>query len=240
MASLPEELQPEIQRMMVALRKEIPTTSGKIYQIALAALDKLCEYQNMFKQMQKRSQKLKGACNKSYLQIKCKDRDSCECKTKKKQHFRKSGQSFQSKSTFPRRRKGRRRYFKRRNFRSKKTNKFFKRLGLVAMASQSSRSSRATRRTASKQRRTILCHHGEPPVLRVSAAKENSERRFWGCVHYKVGNECMFFHWADQEHAEEDPEKVKLRNKVLKLKSMLKAIEGKLKIATFVGLLGWL
>ncbi|MED6160761.1 hypothetical protein PIB30_054394 [Stylosanthes scabra] len=126
MASLPEELQPEIQRMMVALRKEIPTTSiGEIYQIALAALDKLCETQNMFKQLQKRSQKLKGACNKSYLQIKCKDKDSCECNTKKKRHFRKSGQPFQSKSNFPRRRKGRRRYFKRRNFRSKKTNKCF-------------------------------------------------------------------------------------------------------------------
>ncbi|MED6173480.1 hypothetical protein PIB30_059886, partial [Stylosanthes scabra] len=69
-ASLSDELQPEMQRMMIALRKDIPTTSlGEIYQIALAALDKLCETQNMFKQLQKRSQKLKGACNKSYLQI---------------------------------------------------------------------------------------------------------------------------------------------------------------------------
>ncbi|MED6218802.1 hypothetical protein PIB30_029989 [Stylosanthes scabra] len=103
MASLPEELQPEIQRMMVTLRKEIPTTSlGEIYQIALAALDKFCETQNMFKQLQKRSQKLKGAYNKSYLQIKCKDKDSCECNTKKMHHFRKSSQPFQSKSNFPR------------------------------------------------------------------------------------------------------------------------------------------
>ncbi|MED6163259.1 hypothetical protein PIB30_078198, partial [Stylosanthes scabra] len=94
-ASLPDELQPEMQRMMVALRKEVPTTSlGEIYQIALAALDKLCETQNMFKQLQRRSQKLKGACNKSYLQIKCKDKDSCDCSNKKKHHFRKSGQSF--------------------------------------------------------------------------------------------------------------------------------------------------
>ncbi|MED6124324.1 hypothetical protein PIB30_057918 [Stylosanthes scabra] len=125
-ASLLDELQPEMQRIMVALRKEVPTTSlGEIYQIALAALDKLCETQNMFKQLQKRSQKLKGACNKSYLQIKCKDKNSCECNAKKKHHFRKSGQSFQSKSNFPRRKKGRRRYFKRRSFRSKKTNKCF-------------------------------------------------------------------------------------------------------------------
>ncbi|MED6154190.1 hypothetical protein PIB30_109820, partial [Stylosanthes scabra] len=115
-----------MQRMMVALRKEVPTTSiGEIYQIALAALDKLCETQNMFKQLQKRSQKLKGACNKSYLQIKCKDRDSCDCSNKKKHHFRKSSQLFQPKSNFPRQKKGRRRYFKRRSFRSKKTNKCF-------------------------------------------------------------------------------------------------------------------
>ncbi|MED6127662.1 hypothetical protein PIB30_090123 [Stylosanthes scabra] len=51
-ASLPDELQPEMQRMMVVLRKEVPTTSlGEIYQIALAALDKLCETQNMFKHL---------------------------------------------------------------------------------------------------------------------------------------------------------------------------------------------
>ncbi|MED6200389.1 hypothetical protein PIB30_084569 [Stylosanthes scabra] len=50
MASLLEELQPEIQKMMVVLRKEIPTTTlGEIYQLALAALDKLCEQQYMFK-----------------------------------------------------------------------------------------------------------------------------------------------------------------------------------------------
>ncbi|MED6202524.1 hypothetical protein PIB30_106487 [Stylosanthes scabra] len=59
-ASLPDELQPEMQRMMVALRKKVPTTSiGEIYQIALAALDKLYETQNMFRQLQKSSQKLK-------------------------------------------------------------------------------------------------------------------------------------------------------------------------------------
>ncbi|QHN76406.1 Polyprotein [Arachis hypogaea] len=55
LASLPEELQPEIQRMMVTLRKEISTTLGKIYQLALAALDKLCEQQQMIKQLTKNS-----------------------------------------------------------------------------------------------------------------------------------------------------------------------------------------
>ncbi|QHN76798.1 polyprotein [Arachis hypogaea] len=49
-ASLPDELQPELHRMMMALRKEVATiTIGEIYQLALAALDKLCEQQQMFK-----------------------------------------------------------------------------------------------------------------------------------------------------------------------------------------------
>ncbi|MED6126697.1 hypothetical protein PIB30_080848 [Stylosanthes scabra] len=103
------------------------------------------------------------------------------------------------------------------------------------MTSQSSRSSRAYWSSASGQRRMmLLCHHGEPPVLRVSGTKENPRRRFW------VHEECGFFCWADQEQAEEDPEKVKLRKKVVTLKSKLKEIEGKLKIAVFVGLVGWL
>ncbi|MED6137527.1 hypothetical protein PIB30_065772 [Stylosanthes scabra] len=130
------------------------------------------------------------------------------------------------------------------------------------MASQSSRSLRATRSSMGGQRRTILCHHGEPPVLKVASKKENPRS---ACVCYglglgelewvivllllsdarwlaalQVGKECGFFQWANQEHAEKDPEKVRLRNKVLKLKLKLKAIEGKLKIAAFVRLLGWL
>ncbi|MED6172406.1 hypothetical protein PIB30_049746 [Stylosanthes scabra] len=106
MASLPKELQPEIQRMMVVLRKELPTTTiSEIYQLALAALDKLCEQQYMFKQLTKNSYKLKGACNKSYLKIKCRDQESCDCKPKKKSHFRRTNR-FQ-RSYFPRKAKGR-------------------------------------------------------------------------------------------------------------------------------------
>ncbi|QHO48513.1 polyprotein [Arachis hypogaea] len=78
-ASLPDELQPELHRMMMALRKEVATTTiGEIYQLALAALDKLCEQQQMFKQLSKNSSKLKGACSKSYLKIKCKEPSTCE------------------------------------------------------------------------------------------------------------------------------------------------------------------
>ena len=94
-ASLPDELQPEIQRMMMTLRKEVATTTiGEIYQLALAALDKLCEQQQMFKQLNKNSGKLKGACSKSHLKIKCKESSMCECKPKKKMHWRSSTNTF--------------------------------------------------------------------------------------------------------------------------------------------------
>ncbi|QHO56831.1 polyprotein [Arachis hypogaea] len=79
MASLPDELQPELQRMMMTLRKEVATTIiGEIYQLALAILDKLCEQQQMFKQLKKNSGKLKGSCSKSHLKIKCKESSTCE------------------------------------------------------------------------------------------------------------------------------------------------------------------
>ncbi|MED6148830.1 hypothetical protein PIB30_056707 [Stylosanthes scabra] len=44
----------------------------------------------------------------------------------------------------------------------------------------------SSRSTASTQRRmTLVCYHGDPPVLRVSGTKENSGWRFWGCSHYE-------------------------------------------------------
>ncbi|QHN76859.1 polyprotein [Arachis hypogaea] len=98
-ASLPDELQPEIQRMMMALRKEVATTTiGEIYQLALAVLDKLCEQQQMFKQLNKNSGKLKGTCSKSHLKIKCKEPSMCECKTKKKMHWQLPAKTFHQKA----------------------------------------------------------------------------------------------------------------------------------------------
>ncbi|MED6163773.1 hypothetical protein PIB30_083294 [Stylosanthes scabra] len=111
----------------------------------------------------------------------------------------------------------------------------------------SSTSSRTTRRTTSRaQRRTLVCHHGKPLVLRVSGTKENPGRQFWGCAYYDVQEECDFFQWPDrwveeeQVEVEEDQEKAKLRKKVVALKAKLKAMEGQIKISWFLGLVGWL
>ncbi|QHO15279.1 polyprotein [Arachis hypogaea] len=95
MASLPDELQPELQRVMMTLCKEVTTTTiREIYQLVLAALDKLCEQQQMFKQLDQNSSKLKGACSKSYLKIKCKEPGICERKPKKKIHWQQQSRTF--------------------------------------------------------------------------------------------------------------------------------------------------
>ncbi|QHO43831.1 polyprotein [Arachis hypogaea] len=61
MASLSDELQLELQWMMMTLCKEVAaTTIGEIYLLALAALDKLCEQQQMFKWLNQNSSKLRS------------------------------------------------------------------------------------------------------------------------------------------------------------------------------------
>ncbi|MED6124036.1 hypothetical protein PIB30_055206 [Stylosanthes scabra] len=110
------------------------------------------------------------------------------------------------------------------------------------MASQSSHGSRSSWGNSSTRRRTMVCSHGDKAVLRVSGTKENPGRRFWGCPHYDVGGECHFFRWADQEqeNVQEDPEKAKLRRKVLFLKTELRAFEWRLKTVVLVALIGWM
>ncbi|MED6155833.1 hypothetical protein PIB30_009041 [Stylosanthes scabra] len=110
----------------------------------------------------------------------------------------------------------------------------------MATSSDSWGGSTASRSTGSKNtQRLLLCHHGEVAVLRVSGTKENSGRRFWGCVRYEVKEQCGFFVWADRVQAEEDAEKARMR-KVCCLKSRLRACERRLKIAVLVTMFGWI
>ncbi|KAH9763309.1 hypothetical protein KPL70_001121 [Citrus sinensis] len=90
LASLPEELQPEIQRQLAAHRLNIDTLSlGKLFQIALGCLDKLCEQKKLFQELIKDKEPFRYACKKPYLGIKCKDPKKCDCSPKKKSHFKK-------------------------------------------------------------------------------------------------------------------------------------------------------
>ncbi|MED6109878.1 hypothetical protein PIB30_037627 [Stylosanthes scabra] len=99
----------------------------------------------------------------------------------------------------------------------------------------------SSRSTPSTHRRTtIVCYHGDPAVLRFSGTKENPGRRFWGCSHYEVRTKrCRFFTWADAEQEEADPEKEKLRKKVLSLKSRMEATEWKMQVVVLVRMVGW-
>ncbi|KAH9698122.1 hypothetical protein KPL71_023890 [Citrus sinensis] len=72
LASLPEELRPDIQRQLTASNLILDNISlGKIFQIAKTCLDKLCEQKQFFKELLKDKEPFRSACKKPYLQIKC-------------------------------------------------------------------------------------------------------------------------------------------------------------------------
>ncbi|KAH9793158.1 hypothetical protein KPL71_004438 [Citrus sinensis] len=90
LASLPEELQPDIQRQLTASNLSLDNISlGKIFQLAKTCLDKLCEQKQFFKELLKDKEPFRSACKKPYLHIKCHKKKDCDCSSKKKRHFRK-------------------------------------------------------------------------------------------------------------------------------------------------------
>ncbi|KAH9751001.1 hypothetical protein KPL71_014108 [Citrus sinensis] len=70
-ASLPDELQPDIQRQLTASNLDLDNISlGQIFQLAKTCLDKLCEQKQFFKELLKYKEPFRSACKKLYLQIK--------------------------------------------------------------------------------------------------------------------------------------------------------------------------
>ncbi|KAH9668358.1 hypothetical protein KPL70_021382 [Citrus sinensis] len=121
-ASLPSELQPDLQRQLTATNLSIADISlGKIFQTAMLCLDKICEQKAFFKDLMADKKPFSEACKKSYLQIECKDEKKCFCPTKKKKHFQKHfHKKSSSKKPF--------RYFKKKDvsqYRKKKHNRCF-------------------------------------------------------------------------------------------------------------------
>ncbi|KAH9769385.1 hypothetical protein KPL71_011979 [Citrus sinensis] len=89
-ASLPPELQPDLQRQLTATNLSIADISlGKIFQMAMLSLDKICEQKEFFKDLMEDKKPFSEACKKPYLKIECKDEKKCVCPTTKKRHFRK-------------------------------------------------------------------------------------------------------------------------------------------------------
>ncbi|KAH9792543.1 hypothetical protein KPL71_004164 [Citrus sinensis] len=121
-ASLPSELQSDLQRKLTTTNLSITDISlGKIFQMAMLSLDKICEQKAFFKDLMEDKKPFSEACKKPYLKIECKDEKKCVCPTTKKRHFRKH---FHRKSSF----KKPFRYFKKKDvfqYRKKKSNRCF-------------------------------------------------------------------------------------------------------------------
>ncbi|KAF3587090.1 hypothetical protein F2Q69_00027452 [Brassica cretica] len=43
------------------------------------------------------------------------------------------------------------------------------------------------------------CHCGLPAAITQAWTDKNSGRRFYGCPRYKLGDECKYFSWFDEE-----------------------------------------
>ncbi|ESQ44532.1 hypothetical protein EUTSA_v10003477mg, partial [Eutrema salsugineum] len=82
---LPEPLGNETSRILSLKNMTLSQASlGEIYQISLAALEKLCNHQKFFKQLQEQGTLLGRACDRPELSIKCKKK-RCGCSTSYKQ-----------------------------------------------------------------------------------------------------------------------------------------------------------
>ncbi|KAK3221318.1 hypothetical protein Dsin_008343 [Dipteronia sinensis] len=87
--SFPTELQEELQRRIdTSGRPFNDITLGEIHMFTLGALDKLCATQKIFSKMIREGKRYEAQCKQPSLHIKCKDKDQCFCKPKKKHHFR--------------------------------------------------------------------------------------------------------------------------------------------------------
>nr|GEX17570.1 putative zinc finger, CCHC-type [Tanacetum cinerariifolium] len=86
--SFPESLGNEAYRALEAKNVTIAqTTLGELYKLILNALAKLCNQKKFLAEFKRTGKRLRTAYDDKYLQIKCKDKSSCDCThTKKKFH----------------------------------------------------------------------------------------------------------------------------------------------------------
>ncbi|KAH9792621.1 hypothetical protein KPL71_004198 [Citrus sinensis] len=79
-ASLLPELQPELQRQLTAFNLDIANVSlGKIFQLTMLCLDKICEQKDFFKDLIEHKEPFASAYKKPYLKIQYKDDKKCTC-----------------------------------------------------------------------------------------------------------------------------------------------------------------
>ncbi|GJX32307.1 putative zinc finger, CCHC-type containing protein [Tanacetum coccineum] len=102
--SFPESLGNEAYRALEARNVTIAqTTLGELYQLILNALAKLCNQKKFLAEFERTGKRLGTACDDKYLQIKCKDKSSCDCTHTKKKFHSKRFSSLSGKPRFSRR-----------------------------------------------------------------------------------------------------------------------------------------
>ncbi|GJW68064.1 putative zinc finger, CCHC-type containing protein [Tanacetum coccineum] len=110
--SFPESLGNEAYRALEARmshrktpppKKKTQTTLGELYQLILNALAKLCNQKKFLAEFERTGKRLGTACDDKYLQIKCKDKSSCDCTHTKKKFHSKRFSSLSGKPRFSRR-----------------------------------------------------------------------------------------------------------------------------------------
>ncbi|KAH9792620.1 hypothetical protein KPL71_004198 [Citrus sinensis] len=141
-ASLLPELQPELQRQLTAFNLDIANVSlGKIFQLTMLCLDKICEQKDFFKDLIEHKEPFASAYKKPYLKIQYKDDKKCTCPQILFQKTKEALQILQKKDPSQFRKKKHNRCFickKRRHFARNCPNKSAKSVHLIQHLQQSS------------------------------------------------------------------------------------------------------
>nr|GEU70855.1 putative zinc finger, CCHC-type [Tanacetum cinerariifolium] len=101
--SFPESLGNEAYQALEARNVTIAqTTIAELYRLILNALAKLCNQKKFLAEFERTGKRLGTACDDKYMQIKCKDKSSCDCTHKKNKFHSKRFSSLSGKPRFSR------------------------------------------------------------------------------------------------------------------------------------------
>ncbi|GKB08563.1 putative zinc finger, CCHC-type containing protein [Tanacetum coccineum] len=124
--SFPESLGNEAYRALEARNVTIAqTTLGELYQLILNALAKLCNQKKFLAEFERTGKRLRTACDEKYLQIKCKDKLSCDCTHKKNKFHSKRYSSLSGKPRFSRRSSKKWKFIRKKNQRGRTSDRCF-------------------------------------------------------------------------------------------------------------------
>ncbi|KAK8999124.1 hypothetical protein V6N11_070301 [Hibiscus sabdariffa] len=128
LASIPEILQNAVSRHLQSMGKRVENlTIGEIQQETYMALEEICDRTKIIKNYLTGSKEIAGACRDTKLQIKCKEKEDCHCKQKKKFRSRRSDQRPFRTPAYPRslRRKRKWRYLRNKQPQGQKSSRCY-------------------------------------------------------------------------------------------------------------------